>query len=1237
MAHPVAQGPPLVANSAPINSLEDLFRILESGQPNDVVQEIQQIIHEQFNEVKEPYLVNGLYDYCQSKDSPGVLDLLLSVPDPHDKFLFDKILESLRQSGSSRLHGLSILGYIVRKQPPWLYKVTQHAVMKEIIRILKNEEDLMVLMSALMDLLALMPIVPTYVGPFLHDLFDAFSRLASWRYVNLNDLPQIQKIHVQIGLYAFFHRLYGMFPCNFLSYLRSQYSETHKDHQLVFNHTIRPMLHTVRMHPLLVTHSRDQEKNSARWKKLELHDVLVESSRYSLISQESTKEDQLEPLFSPMNPYGTMRDISAPDIRDICSVINHDPFWTPGKRLDVSSPPVMPASNGKSVIPSPVSIEAATTKTSTASSVSTHNTNKLTVNLSQAQRNITPIESPPEAAIEATPESTPFVTPVKDDTFRFVRPGPTVGVSRQLRLDSVPPPRSPKVPHPLSPMKEHASPFRFDRRDSIFVDQLPGGAPGGFSKLGGAIKLDTPDSPIPSKDTPIKADDVWSSRPSPVKFTNQRPDQFPIKPEPERPELFLAAKMRALDEALDDPGKEEEDPEVSNLTGGQGLHGIPGETPDPRDLSTRHITPRICGPSCSGTPSRATSRLSSSSQPDPPAISSRPRSAFQDNSSVPSVVGTPSGATPAIATECISGGLHAPSTESVHDLVRQVRGRIRYFSMCAPGELEIQREVQDVIDEENKPSVDSHRHAKRASSCPEEHLMHQMAMEHHGGGIRDGIYEETKDSAVQTDEYVVFPYEHLFPSVIPMAMLINTNGSKRADPEPNPYEDLDRCVESAIADLESKNGSTSEDPKVLKNQLLLLHNALLFERHRREILGTRNRRLLGKTKSSRILEEENTALRDQLQIVETEIASLLDQLELVRKEKHRMEEARGKEAKQRDEQIEELVSEKANLKETLREMNDKLSRQADEMKRTKQEMIKLEAGLFRANSEIHVLEQKDKSRKCAESEVVRLRQEIILLGEIHQKFREQLIQQPATINHKRESLYIQAFENQLGAMENSLMSKSADLEGARARINDLEQIVTKKDINITELKKMIKIIKEENLENVSIVEGANETLIETQGQLEAKILQLQDKLSQASRGAVRRGGGVTHSIGGVSASSYRPPGFLSHSANVDIRQPIPESEAISTDSADKSFIVGSPPLSSDNGSFPYSLGSNEALRRAISSGPINLDQFVEVAADQEHRERGIDRNVSEPEIGSAVSAVEAMRASSSTSSMNGRH
>lgn len=52
----------------------------------------------------------------------------------------------------------------------------------------------------------------------------------------------------------------------------------------------------------------------------------------------------------------------------------------------------------------------------------------------------------------------------------------------------------------------------------------------------------------------------------------------------------------------------------------------------------------------------------------------------------------------------------------------------------------------------------------------------------------------------------------------------------------------------------------SDDVKALRNEVTMLHTLMLFERHRREVLGVRNRRLLGKTKSSRILEEQNTAL-----------------------------------------------------------------------------------------------------------------------------------------------------------------------------------------------------------------------------------------------------------------------------------------------------------------------------------------------------------------------------------------
>lgn len=69
---------------------------------------------------------------------------------------------------------LSLLGYVVRKQPAWLYRVTQHATMKELIKALKTEEDLVVMMSGILDLLALMPILPAYIAPYLADLFEVF-------------------------------------------------------------------------------------------------------------------------------------------------------------------------------------------------------------------------------------------------------------------------------------------------------------------------------------------------------------------------------------------------------------------------------------------------------------------------------------------------------------------------------------------------------------------------------------------------------------------------------------------------------------------------------------------------------------------------------------------------------------------------------------------------------------------------------------------------------------------------------------------------------------------------------------------------------------------------------------------------------------------------------------------------------------------------------------------------------
>lgn len=64
------------------------------------------------------------------------------------------------------------------------------------------------------------------------------SRLASW---NCNPgKVEDQVIHMQVALYALFLRLYGMYPCNFIEYLKTKYKEKNEP---VFDHTIKVITH----------------------------------------------------------------------------------------------------------------------------------------------------------------------------------------------------------------------------------------------------------------------------------------------------------------------------------------------------------------------------------------------------------------------------------------------------------------------------------------------------------------------------------------------------------------------------------------------------------------------------------------------------------------------------------------------------------------------------------------------------------------------------------------------------------------------------------------------------------------------------------------------------------------------------------------------------------------------------------------------------------------------------------
>jgi hypothetical protein len=154
--------------------------------------------------------------------------------------------------------------------------------------------------------------------------------------------------------------------------------------------------------------------------------------------------------------------------------------------------------------------------------------------------------------------------------------------SRQLRMDavsgSIKSPMtggfSPRV-NPLSPTKEATTSFKFpgeesatqhptiQRRDSLF--ERPESHANLLSKLH-RIGTDRDTKTPPVKELPKEAAPVEgvgeAKRPSPVKFTSERPEQFPIKPEPERPigaedNRQKILSLESLKDALPDLGKEE--------------------------------------------------------------------------------------------------------------------------------------------------------------------------------------------------------------------------------------------------------------------------------------------------------------------------------------------------------------------------------------------------------------------------------------------------------------------------------------------------------------------------------------------------------------------------------------------------------------------------------------------------------------------------------------------------------
>ncbi|XP_037026042.1 hamartin [Bradysia coprophila] len=433
--------------------LNELFNDLESTNSMQVEQS-KKILSENFINVKENWLVYGMMEYFNQTNSSRAVDVLVKVRDPHDTHIFDKLLDWV--NGPNKNQAITLFGFIVEKHPSWLHKVANHQLLKDVLKLLKTEQNIITIMSALFCIITLLPIIPTSMPQYLQDLFDIFSYLASWNCTNEPRLTDDQQIHLQIGLSTFFQRLYGMYPCNFLAFLTKSQTDRHR----VYCHTIKPLLDTVKIHPLLLTHTVQTEKSTSRWKEMEPHDIVVECSKLCL--ENANRFHHKSDYFSPIahrNPEYTsysnnktsfsielqqsLRNTPSSMASPFYSLFNEpkdrlkeaqriDSLWSPSIAVLATPPPTGNIPH----TPTP-----------------TPNIPNYGIPTLPGSHLCASGASPPEAAIEATPETTPM-----KDNMKPLRQFPMGSAAARAILGST----QGSTSQPSSPiMKKEPSPFRF--------------------------------------------------------------------------------------------------------------------------------------------------------------------------------------------------------------------------------------------------------------------------------------------------------------------------------------------------------------------------------------------------------------------------------------------------------------------------------------------------------------------------------------------------------------------------------------------------------------------------------------------------------------------------------------------------------------------------------------------------------------------------------------------------------
>ncbi|XP_057317194.1 hamartin-like [Hydractinia symbiolongicarpus] len=251
-----------------MNVNADVQEIIEYLESNDleIVNYFKNTVQEKLYASRDHNLLGAITDrYIQTK-SDRLLELLISINDTHAMYLFDKLNDHLKHGQLTEV--CTLLFSIVRKQ---------------------NESDIVFIMSGIIILCTLIPCIPAIIRSYHGDILEVFVRTAGFILNKSGQIPEVCILHLHIGVYILFHRLYAMYPNNFLSYMKSCFAGSQKKDP-VFQLVIKPMFEFVKFHPDLITETPKSETGLEKWKVFQPHDVLADCQKISLDPVDSVKE-----------------------------------------------------------------------------------------------------------------------------------------------------------------------------------------------------------------------------------------------------------------------------------------------------------------------------------------------------------------------------------------------------------------------------------------------------------------------------------------------------------------------------------------------------------------------------------------------------------------------------------------------------------------------------------------------------------------------------------------------------------------------------------------------------------------------------------------------------------------------------------------------------------------------------------------------------------------------------------